>query len=892
MAVKEYYYAFISYSRKDEAQAKWLHQQFESYHLPAHIIEEHKNLPSELSPIFRDEDELSGGDLKQEIKQALVNSNWLVVVCSPAAAKSEYVDLEIREFIDSYKQRNATKGKHETREERIAHLIPIIASGKPYSSDEDEECFPPILHELKSEDKERRAPNVNASDEGWERPFISAVATMLDLPFDTLWDRRTRELEKQRQALIETNNRIRRNQARFVSEKAHQLTESHDPYLAALLAVNVLPNEADEQNFPYVLEAERALREACAHDEQRLSHRSTVWFAALSPDETRIASACEDGSVWLWEKSTGKCLWVRKEHTECVQQVAFCPCGKRIASASCDGTVRLWEAETGNCLRVIEGQGGKVFSVTFNPDGNLLVYGSEDTLIRLRNLATDSITTLVGHERNVLSLSFSSDGETLISSSADTTVRIWKRSTGFLGRNRWKCTRVLQGHIDGVWSAHFSPDEQLIASASLDNTVRIWDAATGECRKILNEKDIIKLNVHPHENLGKGAQHASFSPDGKLVVAAFHDEKIRVMDWSTASCVDVIPTEKSWAASVCYTRDGKEIIAGDISARVCIFRNRRKHFHLPTLPYHFERSVFGPKDLSIISECFRTLFIWDAVTGERTQTLQDTTFLKQSDGNILFVKGTSKLGYSFLGNVCAENSPIFFPERKCLVLLCKTSLPDKNEDMESIHPEEWDVHLFDINTWELIRTFKGHTDYVARGLFTPDGYLAVTTSSDKTVRGWDIQSGKCLRVLEDHHDPVIGLSISANGQFMATMDFNAIMIWNLSDFSCRRTIVDEDTSFKSVDLSPDGQRIAAACSDSVRLWEMNAEEYVMSLSFPSKPPESVSFSSDGRKLLATFKGGDIRILDVPPLQELIDNTREQFSSRPLTMEEKHRFYLD
>jgi WD40 repeat protein len=266
--------------------------------------------------------------------------------------------------------------------------------------------------------------------------------------------------------------------------------------------------------------------------------------------------------------------------------------------------------------------------------------------------------------------------------------------------------------------------------------------------------------------------------------------------------------------------------------------------------------------------------------------------LKQSDGNILFVKGTSKLGYSFLGNVCAENSPIFFPERKCLVLLCKTSLPDKNEDMESIHPEEWDVHLFDINTWELIRTFKGHTDYVARGLFTPDGYLAVTTSSDKTVRGWDIQSGKCLRVLEDHHDPVIGLSISANGQFMATMDFNAIMIWNLSDFSCRRTIVDEDTSFKSVDLSPDGQRIAAACSDSVRLWEMNAEEYVMSLSFPSKPPESVSFSSDGRKLLATFKGGDIRILDVPPLQELIDNTREQFSSRPLTMEEKHRFYLD
>jgi WD40 repeat protein len=892
MAVKDYYFAFISYSHKDEVHAKWLHQQFEKYHLPAHIAEEQKGLPCELSPIFRDEDELSGGDLKNEIQQALINSNWLVIVCSPAAAKSDYVDLEIREFIDSYKQRNATKGKNETREERIARIIPIIASGKPYSPDEEEECFPPILHELRREDKERRAPNVNASDEGWERSFICAVATMLDLPFDTLWDRRTREMEKQRQALIETNNRIRRNQARFVSEKAHQLTESNDPYLAALLAVNVLPNEEDEQSFPYVVEAERALREACAHDEQQLRHRSMVWFAALSPDETRIASACQDGSVWLWERSTGKCLWTRKEHTECVQQVAFCPCGNRIASASLDGTVRIWDAETGNCLRVIEGQGGKVFSVAFSPDGLLLAFGSEDAFIRLMNLTTNTITTLAGHERNVLSLCFSSDGETLISSSADTTVRIWKHSTGLLGRNRWKCVRVLEGHIEGVWSARFSPDEQLIASASLDNTVRIWDTGTGECRKVLNEKDIIKQNVHPSENLGKGAQYASFSPDGKLVVAAFHDEKIRIMDWRTSLCVNIIATKKNWASSVLYTRDGKEIIGGYVEAQVRIHKNCKKHFYHPTSSYSSPRAVFGPKDLSVISDCGRLLRIWDAVSGECTQILQDTTFLKHSDGNLHFVKGVSKQDFRFVGHVCAENSPIFFPERKCLVLLCKIPLPEENGDMESILPEEWDVHLYDINTWELIQTFKGHTDYVATGLFTPDGFLAITTSSDKTVRVWDIQSGKCLRVIEDHHYPVFGLSISASRKLMATMDFHTIMIWNLPDFSCCRTIVDDDMSFMSVDLSPDGQRVAAVCSNTVRLWEKNTEEYVMSLSFPDKEPESVSFSSDGRKLLASFKGGYIKILDVPPLQELIDDTFERFRNRPLTMEEKHRFYLD
>lgn len=892
MAVKDYYFAFISYSHKDEAQAKWLHQQFEAYHLPAHIAEEHNKKPCKLAPIFRDEEELSSGDLKEEIQQALINSNWLVIVCSPSAAKSNYVDLEIREFIDSYKQRSAIKGKNETREERIAHIIPIIASGKPYSPNEDEECFPPILHELRRENKERRAPDVNASEDGWERPFICTVATMLDLPFDVLWDRRTREIEKQRQALIETNNKIRRNQARFVSEKAHQLTESHNPYQAALLAVNVLPNDEDEQGFPYVVEAERALREACEHDEQQLRHHSMVWFTALSPDDTRIASACEDGSVWLWERSTGKCLWMKKEHTDCVQQVAFCPCGKRIASASCDGTVRIWDTETGNCLRIIEGKGGKVFSVAFSPNSNVLAFGSEDTLIRLVNLATNSLITLAGHEHNVLSLCFSSDGEMLISSSADTTVRIWQYSTGLLLGNRWKCSRVLVGHIEGVWSARFSPDEKLIVSASLDNTVRIWDIGSGECRKVLNEKDIVKLGVHPSENLGKGAQYASFSPDGNLVVAAFHDEKIRIMDWRTALCVNVITTDENWASSICYTRDGKEIIAGYIDAQVRIHKNLRKHFYHPSRSNFSPWAVFGPKDLSIISESDRSLRIWDAVSGECTQILQDTTFLKHSDGNLHFVKGSSISGYRFLGHVCADNSPVFFPEKKCLVLLCKITLSFEKEDLEALLPEEWDVHLFDINTWKLIQTFKGHTDHVNSGLFTPDGFLAVTTSEDKTVRVWDIQSGKCLRVLEDHHNPVYGLSISANGKLMATMDFHTIKIWDLPDLSCRRTIIDDDTSFISVDLSMDGQRVAAVCSNSVRLWEMNAEEYVMNLSFPEKKLESVSFSSDGRKLLVTFIGGDIKILDVPPLQELLDNTREQFRSRPLTIEERHRFYLD
>lgn len=66
MAVQDYYFAFISHSRKDEGHAKWLHNQFEHYNLPAHIKNIREDLPDSFSPIFRDEYELSSGNLSDE----------------------------------------------------------------------------------------------------------------------------------------------------------------------------------------------------------------------------------------------------------------------------------------------------------------------------------------------------------------------------------------------------------------------------------------------------------------------------------------------------------------------------------------------------------------------------------------------------------------------------------------------------------------------------------------------------------------------------------------------------------------------------------------------------------------------------------------------------------
>ena len=102
MANQYKYRAFISYSHRDERWATWLHRALESYRLPRNLVGTKTTtgeVPKRLRPVFRDRDDLSSAsDLGGTVKQALSDSENLIVVCSPDAAKSHWVNEEIRQF--------------------------------------------------------------------------------------------------------------------------------------------------------------------------------------------------------------------------------------------------------------------------------------------------------------------------------------------------------------------------------------------------------------------------------------------------------------------------------------------------------------------------------------------------------------------------------------------------------------------------------------------------------------------------------------------------------------------------------------------------------------------------------------------------------------------------
>jgi len=126
------YKAFISYSHRDKKWADWLHKRLETYVFPKHV-------PSlktrRLKPIFRDREDLSvSSDLSRNIRKALLQSECLIVICSPYAAQSKWVNKEIREF------------RHLNPH---AEIFPIIVGGEPHAEQRDlspeRECFPEAL---------------------------------------------------------------------------------------------------------------------------------------------------------------------------------------------------------------------------------------------------------------------------------------------------------------------------------------------------------------------------------------------------------------------------------------------------------------------------------------------------------------------------------------------------------------------------------------------------------------------------------------------------------------------------------------------------------------------------------------------------------------------------
>ncbi len=196
------YWAFLSYSHRDTAWANWLHKALESYRPPRNMVGSRTargEVPARLAPIFRDREELASAiDLGAEISEALRQSACQIVICSPNAARSRWVNEEILAF------------KRLGREDRIFCLV---VDGEPNAGDDPSqahaECFPSALRyrldadgNLGTARTEPIAADARPGKDGRNNAKLKLIAGVLGVGFDTL--KRREQRRRQRQLLLIT----------------------------------------------------------------------------------------------------------------------------------------------------------------------------------------------------------------------------------------------------------------------------------------------------------------------------------------------------------------------------------------------------------------------------------------------------------------------------------------------------------------------------------------------------------------------------------------------------------------------------------------------------------------------------------------------------------------
>ena len=129
----------------------------------------------------------AGQSLGAALEGALDDAENLIVICSPSAAHSKWVDAEVRRF----KRRGS------------ARVFAVIASGEPNAGDPNRECFPPSLKVKIDADgnstgqpDEPRAPDLQR--EGMQRVRVEVAAGLLNISFDSLWRRDRRRARQTR----------------------------------------------------------------------------------------------------------------------------------------------------------------------------------------------------------------------------------------------------------------------------------------------------------------------------------------------------------------------------------------------------------------------------------------------------------------------------------------------------------------------------------------------------------------------------------------------------------------------------------------------------------------------------------------------------------------------